>query len=177
MKKNRLVNIQIKIIAYVLFVNLFSLKLHSQIGKEYFNKANEQSDSGNYEGAIINLTKCIYLESCLAEAYYNRGLAKADIKDYEGAILDFDKCILLNPNLIDAFYNRGRSKYFVSDLLGCILDNNIAIMYKPTFALAYINRGLAQALLGNINESCWDFCKAKELNAPHAQEILNYYCK
>ena len=72
-----------------------------QTAEEYFNKAFDYSESGEYQLAIDNFTKCIKLkpdESNLASAYYNRGRTYLILKNYEDAIADYTRAIRIDPD-------------------------------------------------------------------------------
>jgi tetratricopeptide (TPR) repeat protein len=89
----------------VLIANL----TYGQTAEEYYDIANNKSELKDYQGAIVDYTKAIELNTNYSDAYLNRGDTKTRIQDYQGAIADFSKVIELNPTNSDAYYNRGVS--------------------------------------------------------------------
>lgn len=103
---------------WVLITNL----TYGQTAEEYYNIANNKSDSKDYQGAIENYTKAIDLNPNYSIAYVNRGDSKIKIQDYKGAIADFSKAIELNPKNSDAYYNRGVSNSKLNQKESACLD-------------------------------------------------------
>ena len=103
---------------WVLITNL----TYGQTAEEYYNIANNKSDSKDYQGAIENYTKAIELNPNYSIAYVNRGDSKIKIQDYKGAIADFSKAIELNPKNSDAYYNRGVSNSKLNQKESACLD-------------------------------------------------------
>jgi len=60
----------------------------------------------DYDRAIKDYDKAIYLEPKYAEHYYNRGACHLGLGDYDQAIADYTKAISLN------FYNEALALYF-----------------------------------------------------------------
>jgi tetratricopeptide (TPR) repeat protein len=52
----------------------------------------------NYQGAIEDCTKAIYISPKDELAYAERGHAKGNLNDYQGAIEDYSKVIEINPD-------------------------------------------------------------------------------
>jgi tetratricopeptide (TPR) repeat protein len=101
---------------------LITTLTYGQTAEEYYNIANNKSDSKDYQGAIENYTKAIELNPNYSEAYVNRGDTKTKIQDYQGAIADFSKAIELNPKNSDAYYNRGVSNSKLNQKESACLD-------------------------------------------------------
>ncbi len=69
----------------IVFVTSLS---YCQTAEEYFNKANNKSDSKDYQGAIVDYTKAIELNPNYSDAYVNRGDTKTKIQDFQGALAE-----------------------------------------------------------------------------------------
>jgi len=79
--------------------------------EEYFNKANDYADKGEYQLAIDNYTECLRINSDFATAYFNRGnMYGKELKNYKEAIVDYTIAIEIDPNYVDAYNNRGIAK-------------------------------------------------------------------
>ena len=79
--------------------------------EEYFNKANNYADKGEYQLAIDNYTECLRINPDFATAYYNRGnMYGKELKSYKDAIADYTRAIKIDPDYVDAYNNRGIAK-------------------------------------------------------------------
>ncbi len=61
---------------------------------------------GDYDQAIVELTKIIKTHPDSADAYYDRGTIYAQEGKFDEAINDCNKAIELRPDYADAYYNR-----------------------------------------------------------------------
>ena len=101
-----------------LFLALASYGISAQTtAEEYLNSAVSKFYLDNMEGAIVDYTKAIEIDSNYVEAYRKRGLAKETLKDYSGAIVDYTKAIEIDPNYAPAYRDRGIAKGKLKDLL------------------------------------------------------------
>ena len=80
-----------------------------QTSEEYFDRAYDYAENGEYQLAIDNYTKAIRIDPDDATAYYNRGVAYYDLGNYEDAIADYTRAIRIDPDYADAYFNRGLS--------------------------------------------------------------------
>ena len=99
----------------IVLILFFSYDAYSQTAEDYFERAYDKDENGDYYGAISDLNKAIELSSDYTIAYFNRGLAKSNLKDYYGAISDYTKAIELDPDYADAYNNRGFAKDKLKD--------------------------------------------------------------
>ena len=79
---------------------LVSFSPFGQTAKEYFTSGLNNSENGDYYGAISDYTKAIELNPNDAEAYYNRGNSKRKLGDLNGACDDAKKAIKLGNTLL-----------------------------------------------------------------------------
>ena len=111
------------------------------------------------------------------DAYHDRGLAKVELEDYKGAIQDFNKAIELEYIKLNlAYNNRGAAKRNLKDYRGAIEDYTKAIGINPNYANAYYNRGAAKISLGQKDNGCLDFSKARELGFAGAYGRIRKLC-
>ena len=69
----------------------FSYDAFSQTAEEYFDRAFDKVENGDYYGGIADYTKAIELNPNDALAYSNRGISKENIGDLNGACSDWRK--------------------------------------------------------------------------------------
>ncbi len=125
-------------------------------GGAYFHK-------GQYERAIADYSRYIFLKNDNAIVYYNRGLAYLQLKKYMEAINDFTTAIKYNPHYADAFFNRGVVYNDMGNFQESITNNTSAIQYNPAYSKAYYNRAGAHFMLHQYNLAMIDALKAKQL--------------
>ena len=89
---------------------------------------------GQFDIAIVDLTRAIDLNPYMAEAYSNRGWAYFNVNYFESAIIDLNKAIELEPSLAIAYCNRGlvyynKAKY---DLAKADFNKTIELTKDPS---------------------------------------------
>ena len=134
----------------------------------YYLSARKSIDHGDYEAAIVTLTKAIELDPKDAMTYSFRASAYGVLGNYNKALADCNKAIELNPKYALAYYSRGLAYLKLGNYNQSIADNTKAIELNPKYALAYYNRGLAYLELDNYNKALVDSNKAIELNPKYA---------
>ena len=122
--------------------------------KEWLQKGNILSDSGNYGGAINAFSKGIEINPGDARTYYNRGLAYAKTGEQEQAVKDFSKAIGLNPRYTMAYTNRGVVYLGMKNYEKANKDFNNAIELDPRHHWAYYNKACLYSLINEVDESC-----------------------
>ena len=162
----------------VVFPSQYEQKSTSEINKaklsvgDYYSRANEKSEKGDYEGAIADYTKVIELNNS-PFAYYDRGIAKIKLNDFHGALLDLNMAIEINPNYADAYYARGSSKSDLKDYDGAISDYTQSIKINPNFDHAYNDRGVTKSQSGDHKGAINDYTKAININPNYIDAYNN----
>ena len=134
---------------------------------------------GQYDRAIVDLSRAIRLGADDASTFTNRGAAYHDrgnhgggIADYDRAISDFDKAIALDtlkgPRKAWPFNNRGNANNGKGQYDRAIVDFNKAIGLHPGYAFAYFNRGNAYQNKRLYDRAVADFKKAIQLKPDYA---------
>lgn len=101
------------------------------------NRAGVRSASGDFEGALGDLTMAIKLGLRFREriiAYGNRGIIRSETGDYEGAIEDFSAVIDARPRksiVKAALMQRALAKERIGDREGSAADRRLASILSP----------------------------------------------
>ena len=120
-----------KLLLILLCVPLIGL---GQTAEEYFKKAYDYEENGEYKLAIENYTRCVKLAPENATAFYNRGLVYSrHLENNEYAIADFTRCIRIDPDYSNAYQNRGFSYLFLEDYEKAIADFSKASIFFFVF--------------------------------------------
>ena len=151
---------------------VYEEKSNLNTAEEYFYRAYEKNNKGDYNGAIVDYTKAIEINPNYFISYVNRGVVKNELKDYYGAIADYTKAIEINPEEV-AYTNRGLAKKELKDYYGAIADYTKAIEINPNFALTYSSRGHAKKELKDYYGAIADYTKAIEINPNFADAYFN----
>jgi len=107
-------------------------------------------DSGDYQGALVDLNRFIRLAPKDGLAYYNRGVIHSRLGLVTEAIADYGKAIKYSPGDSDSYYNRAMLRRTTGDLQGALSDYKKAIEVDPSkttgrgyngMALVYLQQG------------------------------------
>jgi tetratricopeptide (TPR) repeat protein len=103
---------------------------------EYYDRANEDFDRGDYGNAVVDYGRAIELKPEWAEAYNNRAYTYMKVEDYPPALDDLNEAIRLRPDYINALLNRGDiyNYYYNINYELAIADYNTALAVDPSIA-------------------------------------------
>jgi tetratricopeptide (TPR) repeat protein len=97
-----------KIIATLFFVFVLATSVYAQTtADEWFKKAADYFNSGDYTNAITAYSETIKRDSTNLNAYFMRGVAYYQVKNYDAAIADCDTVIKGAPNFPTVYMIRG----------------------------------------------------------------------
>ena len=123
---------------------------------ELYERGKAKDENSDYDGAIIDFTKAIELDSEYIDAYRGRASARIWINDYEGVVDDYTKIIELNFDDIDAYRSRGYAKASLKDYKGALEDFNKTIELDNE-SKVYSSRGRMKKYLLDFDEALKDF--------------------
>jgi hypothetical protein len=131
--------------------------------EDYFNRADREMRSRNYQSAIIDYTEAIRLKPDWAQAYSDRGNAYDNLGQYDKAVDDFTEVIRLEPKWISAYSERGHAYSAQRLYRKAVAAYTEAIRLWPDDADLYDSRAIVFDKLGNHSRAEQDRRKAKEL--------------
>ena len=139
---------------------------------------------GDFEGAIIDYTKAIEIESSYGSPFLHRGVSKMNLGDYRGGLSDAIKASELMESsgvAFEAYALIGECKYFLKDNQGSFDAFNKAIVMGPNYldnARTYYLRGFIYYNYFKDKEgACKNWRKAVKLGDKNADDALKKYCK
>jgi Flp pilus assembly protein TadD len=97
---------------------------------EYLNRALQDGNNGNYQGAIADYTEAIRLQPDNSLFYVFRGERYNSLRQYDKAISDFTESIRLLPTS-PTYYDRGNSYFCLKQYRKAISDYTEAIRVDP----------------------------------------------
>lgn len=165
----------------------------------FINRAVDKSILEDYQGAIIDYTKVLQIDSNNILALLNRGKNKKRLENYIGAIEDFEKAINVkggesfyvdkvknsfvetgyefDVSMEEIRYERGIARYQIGSLNLAFKDFNFCIEKNYEASSSHYWRGIIYLTNGMNEEGCSDLTKAQIMGEPHAQHLMNEYCK
>ena len=130
----------------------------------YYERGLAYYSAGNYQEAINNFNKAIYLDPNNPYFYNSRGDAYFGQKEFQKAFNDYEIATKLNPNNSYFYYNKGLAYYCTENYQEAINNFNEAINLDPNISDYYGDMGVSYYLLKKYQEAIKDFNKAIELN-------------
>jgi tetratricopeptide (TPR) repeat protein len=103
----------------------------------YFSRAYAQNELGNYEEAIIDYSKVLFIYPKDEYAFNNRGFAYAQLGQFEEAVVDYTRALLVNPSYTLALINRAYAYVDLGDLQSAIDDTQRLAELEPENYYAY----------------------------------------
>ena len=135
----------------------------SQTANEYFEKAYDYAENGEYQLAIDNYTRAIRIDPDFTKAYIYRGFAYRSSGKCEDASFDFTRAIKIAPDdpYVHEWYDyRGNAYGCLGNYEDAIADYTRAIRIDP-YAHYYKNRGITKEDAGL--PYCSDYKRACDL--------------
>ena len=134
------------------------------LAKPFYESGIALTGQGDFEGAIVDLSKAIEIDPKNSTFYSARGNARNNLGLLDEAIADFTKAIELDGTRRVPYINRGVAKVDKGDLDGALADYSKVIMLDPKNATAYRNRGCVQQQKGDFDSARSDFQQSIQLS-------------
>jgi CHAT domain-containing protein/tetratricopeptide (TPR) repeat protein len=132
--------------------------------EEWKKRGSEQSDLGDFEGAITSYDKALEFKPDDHKAWYNRGNALRILGRLEDAIASYEQALEITPDFSECLTNLG---VIFCDNLGkyekAIALFEKALKIKPDLHNAWHNRGVSLGNLGRLEEAITSYDKALEI--------------
>lgn len=145
-------------------LDIFDFEASYNQGFAYFNE-------GNYEKALIFLTRAIELKSSHPWALAIRGATYSQLQQFENALVDLDRAIDRLPTYIRAIAERGHVHAQLGHDDAALADFNRAIELDPKSSWLFTNRAMLHATNGELKLAVTDFNHAIDLDAKNAFAI------
>ncbi|WP_343277562.1 tetratricopeptide repeat protein, partial [Kamptonema sp. UHCC 0994] len=107
------------------------MEMLNQEADAWFDRAKEQDERGDFEGAIASYDKAIKFKPDDHKVWNNRGLALFNLGQFEEAIASYDKAIEFKPDDHEAWNNRGLALDDLGRIEEAIASYDKAIEIKP----------------------------------------------
>jgi tetratricopeptide (TPR) repeat protein len=117
----------------------------------------------NYEWAISEYDRAIFLKADFADAYAARGNAQRRKGDLNRAIEDYNLALSLKSGYAEVYNYRGFVYAQNGDLNRAIADYTQAIRYKTNYTDAYFNRAYAYGKQGEWDRAIFDYTQVIKL--------------
>jgi len=126
----------------------------------YAARGNALSQKGQFDQAIVALSKSIGLDPKQQWLYINRSTVWNAKGETDRAIADLDAAIRLDPKQAVPYNNRCWVWTAKGELDNALADCNQALELDANFAVAYSNRGVVWFQKGELDSALSDFNKA-----------------
>ena len=141
--------------------------------EEWKKRGDEQSNLGDFEGAIDSYNQAIALKPDFHQAFSNRGISKYFLKQFEEAIDSYNQAIALKAEFHETLFNRGLAQGKLEKFEAAIDSFNQAILIKPDKHEAFLERAVAEVKLERFEEAIASLDNALEFKPDHS-EAWNY---
>ena len=140
----------------------------------YCNKAIENDNNSQYEGAFIYYSKVIDLNKDNSLAYFKRATVSYKLKKIEQAIDDLTYVIEYSTELkYDSLFNRGSIFYELAQYDKALSDFLYAIKLNPQHAYTYTMAGNCYSYQKNYKKAVQYYEQALEINPDDEQAKKN----
>jgi len=134
--------------------------------------ARYQVEDGDYEEAMIGLSRVIRQDPARFDAYLQRGRARSLHGDLEGALEDLDLYLFYFPEDDNAIYQKGMIQFSHGKYLDAIHSFNRALHLNSGRAEYYFARGRTYAATGTTRYAEKDMSMALDLDPMNGQVWL-----
>ena len=141
-----------------------SIDLAPMVFITFVNRGQAYTDVGEYDLAILDLDRAIWLNASEPAAYYNRGNAYVSKDEIKRAVTDYGHAIGLNPNHAGAYKNRAHCNDILGNAAEAIKDYSQVIEIDPLEVNAYCCRGVTYIKQGELELAIRDFSAAIQLD-------------
>jgi tetratricopeptide (TPR) repeat protein len=144
--------------------------------RTYFDQGRDYCSNGNYEKAIIDLTKALEILPDNIETLNWRTIAYMNSQDYDKSMADCSRILKLNPNYAEAYLHRGILYSFNQEHDKAISDYNKSIALDSNYIKTdnYCRRGISYFKKENYDQALSDFNKAIE---DYSYNTMAYSCR
>jgi len=140
-------------------------------------RADANFEIGDFNGAIKDYSRIIFVDAKNEIAYTFRGAAKIEVNDFSSAIEDETKAINLNKKSFVAYNFRGTAKGGIKAYEAALEDLNESISIKVDYPNAYVNRANIYWQKKQKKKACNDLYKADQCGSKIAYKIIEANCK
>ncbi len=135
----------------------------SQGAQALIDRAIQQYQAGDYQGALVSFDRVLALQPDLYQAWYNRGVALSNLGRHEEALASYDQALALQPDFHKAWPDRGVALSNLGRYEEALASCDQAIALQPDYHLAWHNRGVALSNLGRHEEALASYDQALAL--------------
>ena len=152
------------------------------LGKIWYDRGLEKSNSGDHQGAIGDFNNAINADPENCQYYFQRGFSNLQVEQYQDSIEDCTHSIALNTKYTFAYHCRAEAKTTLGDYCGAIIDydrtiddydSDPNIVSQFYHAFAYQSRGNAKMKLGNYEGAISDYDRAISIKDKDADTYRN----
>jgi len=154
-----------------------SADIASSSAWKHIKSALQYDQADELEKAIKEYTKAIALDNGIAEAYDYRAVCYIKLRKYTKAFRDLEEAIDLNSGFVEAYNHLGIVSYWLDEYQDAINCYTKAILLNPEYATPYFNRAIVYMANDEDDLAYKDLIKAKELNLPGVDAVLNEFFK
>jgi protein O-mannosyl-transferase len=126
---------------------------YPRAGLAYTNRAKTYKERGEYEPAMADLERALFLNPNDAGALVNRGNLFYLMHNRERALADLDRAISLDSTMADAWNSRGAVRSGLMRFEEGLADFNKAIELNRVFPGAYLNRANTLTVMKRYDEA------------------------
>ncbi len=162
------------VFVFVLSCFFFSPVTFAQnAAQEHYARGYKNSQQGDLQNAIIEMTKAIEADPSYSEAYYARGYIHAQLRDFSAAAEDYARAIELDHRNGKAYYALASVYEEQGDLASAIEQYTKLIALDPKNASAYNSRGVVYSKQGDFVRAIADYDKAIEIDSAFVRPHYN----